>query len=339
MRKQRRLAVFAPIALSCLCVAGCSVRSSDVTAASTLEELRAALEQIAQRADGIIGIGIEHIESGEQVMVNGDVRFPLGSAYKFPIAVALLNRVVEGELSLNQKLPFEEHDRHPGSGYIAKVFEHPGVDISLVNYLDLMMVQSDNSAADIVIEAAGGPNAVSEYMVNLGLPEVRVDRRTIDLLADINGLAAISETAIEESDAFFAAYERTTAASRQQALEAFEQDPRDTATPAAMTELLRLVWTNEILNPDLCQLLVGMMERCATGERRIRGGVPEGVVVAHKSGTVGRSANDIGVVTLPEGKGHVIVVVLIKESDAEAEEREAVIAEIAADTYACFAGR
>lgn len=338
MRRLRRLAVFGAFVLSCLCVTGCSSKST-TGAANTLEDLKAELQHIVQRADGTVGVAVVHIKSGAQVMINGDEPFPMGSMFKFPVAVQLLHRVVEGEVTLDTMLPFTPHNRHPGSGYIAKIFRHRGVDISLLNYLDLMMVQSDNSAADIVLEAAGGPKAVTMFLSQLGLDGIRVDRNTIELLSAINGLREIGSDPVPDSDVFFELLNQTTASSRAQAQEAFEKDFRDTATPADMAELLRLVWTQEILNAETCQLLINMMAHCATGERRIRAGVPEGVVVANKSGTVGRSANDIGVVTLPEGKGHVVVVVFIKESDATVEDREAVIADIAANAYAFFAGR
>ena len=70
------------------------------------------------------------------------------------------------------------------------------------------------------------------------------------------------------------------------------------------------------------------MERCRTGAGRLQGLLPEGTVVAHKTGTVGGTLNDVGIVTLPDGR-RVVVAVFITRSSAPYDVRERVIAEIA----------
>ena len=74
-------------------------------------------------------------------------------------------------------------------------------------------------------------------------------------------------------------------------------------------------------------LLIDIMERCETGLNRLKGNLPEGTVVAHKTGTIGRTTNDVGIFTLPGEAGHVIVVAFVKESEVEVPDRERAIAE------------
>jgi beta-lactamase class A len=111
---------------------------------------------------------------------------------------------------------------------------------------------------------------------------------------------------------------------------AFNTDPRDNATPAAMATLLTRIWKREILSPESSQLLLDIMYRCQTGEKRIKGLLPPGTRVAHKTGTIGETTNDVGIIDLPGDKGHVLTLVYIKESKlGSAEAMEPVIAQIA----------
>ncbi len=95
---------------------------------------------------------------------------------------------------------------------------------------------------------------------------------------------------------------------------AFNADPQDTATPLAMAQLLRKIWDQEILSEESSSLLIDIMYRCQTGEARLKGALPPGTQVAHKTGTIGETTNDVGIIDLPDGAGHVITVVYIKES-------------------------
>jgi beta-lactamase class A len=109
---------------------------------------------------------------------------------------------------------------------------------------------------------------------------------------------------------------------------AFDADPRDTTTPVAMAELLARIFNGKALSPESTKILIGMMERCRTGGDRLRALLPPGTQVADKTGTIGGSVNDVGVITLPEGAGSVVVAVYIKGSDAAYEAREKTIAQI-----------
>ena len=110
---------------------------------------------------------------------------------------------------------------------------------------------------------------------------------------------------------------------------AFEDDLRDTSTPRAMGELLDRIFNGKALTPDSSSLLIGIMERCRTGEGRLRGRMPAGTIVAHKTGTIGGVVNDVGVISLPDDAGKVMAAIFIKKSAAPYEDRERAIAEIA----------
>ena len=78
------------------------------------------------------------------------------------------------------------------------------------------------------------------------------------------------------------------------------------------------------------------MSRCKTGENRLKGFLPEKTYVAHKTGTIGSTTNDVGIIKLPNDKGHVIVVAFIKDSEIEMPEREKAIAHAARAVHDYF---
>lgn len=124
----------------------------------------------------------------------------------------------------------------------------------------------------------------------------------------------------------------------QKAAALANQDPRDTSTPVAMTSLLSRIWLKDasVLKPESADLLLDIMRRCETGQARLKGILPAGTEVAHKTGSIGASTNDVGIVTLPDNTGHVAIAVFVKASDNPAATRERAIAEIARTVHDFF---
>jgi beta-lactamase class A len=199
-----------------------------------------------------------------------------------------------------------------------------------------MLLVSDNSATDLCLRQAGGGPAVTARMRAIGIDGIRVDRPTLQLIADWTGLervpVATERDPVKYRELFEAVpEERTEAAGR-----AFDDDPRDTATPRSMAALLQKIWKKEVLSPPSSELLLDIMKRCRTGEGRLKGILPKGTEVAHKTGTIGRTLNDVGILTLPHGAGHVIVAAFVKKSDLPDTERERAIAEAARAAHDYF---
>lgn len=124
---------------------------------------------------------------------------------------------------------------------------------------------------------------------------------------------------------------------RERASRAFNTDPRDTATPRAMTALLARLCRREILKDSTTALLLDIMRRSTIGAGRIKGMLRPDVEVAHKTGTIGGTTNDVGIMTLPDDAGHVAVAILVKESELDVERRDRAIAHIARALYDYFA--
>jgi beta-lactamase class A len=134
--------------------------------------------------------------------------------------------------------------------------------------IELMVIRSDNPATDILLRELGGAGAVDAWVRSLGLAGLRVDRTIAQLLRDRRNL----------------------------------RDVRDSSTPLAMLALLQKIDSGAVLGPESRSFLLGAMRRCATGSNRIRGQLPPGTPVEHKTGTLKGYTSDVGFITLPDGR-------------------------------------
>jgi beta-lactamase class A len=141
-------------------------------------------------------------------------------------------------------------------------------DATAGGLMDVMITRSDNRATDLLIASLGGPAVIDGWLRAHRLSGIRVDRTIANLLGDRRDL----------------------------------RDIRDSSTPTAMLSLLRLIDSGDALSPSSRALLLDMMRRCATGSNRIRGLLPPGVTVEHKTGTLANYTSDVGFLTTPDGR-------------------------------------
>ncbi len=285
------------------------------------------LARIAGRVGGEMGVAAIHLETGARVSFNGDRRFPMASVSKLPMALEFLRRVDEGDVDLRERLEIPITDFRPGYSPLASWSggrsEHATVD----SLFRLMIGVSDNTATDLVLRLAGGPGAVTRRLRELGIREVDVNRSEARTFADLVG---IPDTVPEEElyrYNYFRLRDRLPAAHRQTARARYGEDPRDTATPEAMADLLVLLFRGFGLSPASRDYLVATMEGSRSGPRRIKGLLPRGTTVAHKTGTMGGAINDVGIVTLPGNAGHLVVAAFVNTLNRTEWRRERTIAE------------
>lgn len=301
-----------------------------------LARLAREIERLAREAGGVVGVSARHLESGRRVSLRGGERFPMASSYKVPIAVELLRRVDAGEVSLDEMVTLERTDLHPGSGTLTSLFARPGVSLSIRNLLELMLLISDNSATDLLLARAGGGEAVTARMRAIGIDGIDVSRPTVQLIADWAGASPLPPQRDWAPAAWSPLLRAVPEEARRAAAARFDEDPRDTATPDAMTDLLARIAGKSLHGPETAELLLDIMRRCQTGELRLKGLLPPGTVVAHKTGTIGGTTNDVGIVTLPQGAGRVAISVFVKSSSRPVSERERVIAQISRAVHDFF---
>ena len=312
---------------------GSVVSSSD--ADRSFKRLEQEVARAAKVAEGMVGVGAVHIESGERISFNARERFPMASTYKIPIALQIFTLVDRRELSLDQMVEVKQRDLRPGSGVLTPYLSKPGVSLSIRNLLELTLLISDNTATDLLLRWAGGPEAVTARMRSFGLTDINIDRPTVQMMAESSGYVLPPENEWTP-ELFKKLYQSTTPDSRKEAGRRFQKDFRDTTTSETMVALLEKIYKGEILTAESRGMLLDILERCQTGKNRIKGLLLPETVVAHKTGSIAGSASDVGIITLPEDAGHVVMAIYVKGTEKEAFEKERAIAQISRSIYDFF---
>lgn len=261
--------------------------------------LEAALRDAAAAIDGEVGVAVLHLQRDVHASLDGDRRFVLASVSKLPVAYAALQH---GHVDPAASVSIAATDRAPGDTPFAD-----GTTVPVARLVERSLAHSDNTASDVLLRLAGGPAEVSRRMHAVGVHDVRVDRSMRRIFADWRGMPR----------------------------EDFVADERDSGTAEGMVALLTALHRGEELGPAARQVLIDALRAAVTGPNRIRAGAPVGATVAHKTGTLGPLTHDVGIITLPAGRGDVAIAVLI-QSDAPLSAREGVIAAMARAVWARF---
>jgi len=320
------------VLLGVLMFVGLFPAGSPAQTSSNTDRLFTRVEQLARSFPGKVGVFARDIESGAEVAYNADDQFPMASTYKVPILVTVYRQAEAGRFSMDDRVQISEADRRLGSG----LFMHmrPGLNPTIYDLALLMITISDNEATDLLLRKVGAEN-VTATMRQLGIKDIRVDRQTKDIIRD--WLAAfdpkyaqgnINEGAANEIERTITR-EKTEAADR-----AFTDDPRDHASPQAMTDLLTKIVKSQAAGEASCHDILEIMKRQIHTQRIPR--YLEGVEIASKTGTIGYTTNDVGV--LFAGKHHIaLTIYTLKENSSvtteEAEERIGRIARVIYDYF------
>ena len=266
--------------------------------------LRKQIAEIAKPVKGVIGISILGIENRDTLSFNGNARLVMHSVFKFPIALTVLHLVDTGRLTLDQTIHIKKKDM-PKDLYSPLRDKYPkgDVDLSLRDMLGYVVSLSDNSACDILLKLIGGAPRVQAYMLQIGARGIAVRASEADMASS------------------------------------WELQYTNWAKPREMTDLLDKFYSGKLLSKANTDFLYKIMTETSTGPKRLKGLLPAGTVVAHKTGTSGTSpegltpaTNDVGIITLPNGKHLAISVFVCNSTDDEAT-RESTIAKIAKAAY------
>jgi beta-lactamase class A len=270
--------------------------------------LQQQFEQIAPAARGRVGVAALLLETGETAGLNAREQFPMQSVYKVPIGMAVLHQVDVGRLKLDQMIVVSTNDFLPQPRYSFIRDEHPaGTEMTVSELLRAMVAGSDGTASDVLLKLLGGAQLVQGYLQSLGITNV-----------------AVATTEAEMGRDVMAQY-------------------RNWAFPEGMVMLLRNLYEGKNLSESNRTLLLQCMIESKTFPGRIKGLLPAGTIVAHKTGTdqtvngLTRATNDAGLITLPNGQ-HLAIAVFVADSTADTATREAVIAKITRAAWDHWAG-
>ncbi len=289
-------------------------------------DLGARLDPLVVSSHGELGVAYRVLGTGQAASLRGDRPFPMASVYKLPIALAVMGKVERGEIALDSPVKIRREDLSPGWSPLAKDFPDDGRVLSVGELLEAAVGVSDNTASDALLRLVGGARAVDTNLRRLGIVGIRIDQSEVEMAVDLyRSLRGRAPAPTREA---LAAIEATmTDDEWRAAARIFAREPENTATPDAMVNLLVALFEGRLLGTAATAKLGAILERAKPN--RMRAGFPPGTRVAHKTGTAWGSFNDVGVVTLPDGR-RVAVAIFLKAADGVSMERgNEIIAEVA----------
>ena len=280
--------------------------------AQSKADLKRQIEQILSTKKATVGVAIVGGDGKDEVVVNGERRYPMQSVFKFHIGLAMMTEIDKGKFSLDQKIEIKKSELLPGLWSPIREAFPEGTSMTIAEILKYTVSQSDNVGCDVLLRLLGGPEAVEKFVKSNGVKYIAIR---------IN-----EETMQSNWDMMF----------------------QNWTTPKAANELLKKFYENKKkqLSQKSHDFIWKIMRETSTGPQRLKGQLPEGTVVAHKTGYSGAhkttgiyaAVNDIGIVFLPNGK-YFFISVFVTDSKEDFDTNERIIADIAKAAWDHFVAR
>jgi beta-lactamase class A len=267
------------------------------------------LDSIVDSRKAVVGLSVHIMETGDTVSLNGDRRFPMQSVYKFHLALAVLDRVDQGKLKLDQKVFLKKEDLLPDThSPLRDKYPDGNVSVSVDELLRYTVGQSDNNGCDILFRLVGGTSNVERFIKNLGISNVAIVGTEAQMHAD------------------------------------YKMQFKNYSTPKSATELLLKFAQGKVLRKSSTEYLMNVMKESASGPNKLKGLLPPGTLVAHKTGYSGTdgdeltyATNDIGLVVLPNGN-HMLISAFVTMSRESEAVNDRIIAELAKAAFEKYGG-
>lgn len=216
------------------------------------------IKEIIRNNTGNVGVAVENLKTGEVIMINEDMVFPSASTIKLVVMSEILKEVKEGKHSLDEIIKVTNGMKTGGDGILKEL--NAGHGFTLKEIITLMIIISDNTAANILIDMAGTDN-VNAMAQKLGMQNTKLQRKMMD------------------SAAVRAGRENLTCA-------------KD------MHHILKLIYEGKDIDAQYSNIMLDIMKRQQV-VGRLNLYLPDDVVIAHKTGDLDRLEHDVGIVYLP----------------------------------------
>jgi len=286
------------------------------------------LNEAALGLEGTLGVSVKHLGMGESASLNGGELFPTASVFKVPVIVEFFRQLEAGEVALEEKKVLVEADKVPGSGILKELSE--GLELAYGDLLRLMMILSDNTATDLVVERVG-KDRVNATLRTLGLEETTVVADCRDILFDLIGLDDLPDE--KKTLALFNEKARGATLGGTWSLGV---EDNDVTTPDEMLRLLEMIVKGEAASRESCDEIMEIMLKCQTGGNRVSKYLPrEEIEFAHKTGSLPGVRNDVGLVTL-RATGELYLISCFTKGTADVYAAEEAIAVASKGVYDYF---
>lgn len=257
-----------------------------------------------------VGVAVKLFGTNDTLTLYGNDKFAMQSVYKYPLAVAVLKKVDEGVFSLNQMVKVAPSSLKKNTwSPLREKYPKGNVQLPLSTLIEYAVSMSDNNACDILFKLLGGPKASGKILQSLGISGINM---------------AFTEAEMHKKHS--TQYDNW-------------------GKPSGLLNLLERHHAGKLLSPESNAYLMKVMESTMTGQKRLKYLLPEGTIVAHKTGSsftdkegLTAATNDIGIITLPDGQ-KLGIVVLVGDSKEPDDVRESIIANVAKLCWDYFSGQ
>ena len=236
-------------------------------AADPTPTLEARIAPLAKPHKGKVAVAVKNLKTGEEFYLNADDVMPTASLIKLPVMVETHWQAAEGKVKLDKVLTLTKGDKVQGSGILTSHFSD-GATFPLKDAVRLMIVFSDNTATNMVLDQLGLPST-NARMAKLGLKETRINAKVFH-----------ADTRIDQ--------------------EFGKKYGLGSTTAKEMVQLLELIDAGKVVSPEVCQEMLKTLKACDDKEKMTRF-LPAGTVVAHKTGSVNATKTDAGIIYTKSG--------------------------------------
>ena len=258
-----------------------------------------------------MGVAIYGLGNGDTLTLNGNKHYPMQSVFKFHIALAVLSRIDKGGFSFDQKIEIAKKDLLPGL-YSPIRDKYPnGATLMVSEIMEYAVSKSDNVGCDVLLRLLGGPAVVDGFFARNNFKDISIK---------------INEEVMQNN---------------------WDMQFQNWTTPKTANEVLAAFYHNKknLLSAKSHGFIWKVMKETETGKEKLKGQLPKGTVVAHKTGWSGvnkegitAASNDIGIVFLPNGQ-HFFISVFVAGSKEDTATNEKIIADIAKAAWDYFAAK
>ncbi len=243
------------------------------------DSLESKLTPLIQAHKGKVAVAVKNLETGESFTYHADVPMVTASLIKFPIMIEAYRQASEKKVDLDKMITLKKADKVPGSGILTDHFSE-GATFPLRDAIHLMIVYSDNTATNLVLDQIG-IGSTAETMERMGYPNTKAHSKV---------------------------FRRDTSVFPERS----QQFGIGSTTAGEMVRLCESLYRKELVSPEASAAMLKHMEACDDKDKFPRF-LPPGTKVAFKTGSLNAAKTAAGIITTPAGP--VAVCVLTDENE------------------------
>lgn len=252
--------------------------------------LKKEINQIIKGKNATVGVAVLDFENNKSISINGSKHLPMLSVFKFHIALAVLDQVDQGKLSLDQNILIKKSELLLNTwSPIREKYPEGNIEMPLSELIKYTVAQSDNNGCDILLRLIGGTETVQKFINSRGIKNFQIK------------------------------------ADEEKMHQGYEFMYWNWTTTNASNTLLKKFYDGKVVSKNSTDFLMKTMLETNTGANKIVAQLPKGTWVAHKTGSSGKdekgltvAENDMGIITLSNGKHYALSVFVSDSMESEA---------------------